>query len=179
MPAGDASMDGQRHDLYAQAEATRQQSRLLAAELRASLLKTSQNWQLISATWDQAEQIRKQRQQRLTDPDRLRRSAYARLQAQLASMPVIEQAKGIMMVKYGWTEDQAFEAMRRASQRENIKLRELAVRIVAGAAGQAPAPRTAHPAATNARIGRRTSPGQIPAAPRTTSEHRHNCQAHG
>ena len=56
-------------------------------------------------------------------------SAYARLQAQLASMPVIEQAKGIVMAQCGWDADQAFDAMRRVSQRENIKVRELAARI--------------------------------------------------
>jgi ANTAR domain-containing protein len=50
--------------------------------------------------------------------DRLRYSAYARLQARLASMPVIEQAKGIIMAHCGWPEDQAFDALRRASQRE-------------------------------------------------------------
>jgi ANTAR domain len=141
MPAGDATMDGQLHDLYAQAEATRKQSRLLAGELRASRRRTSESWQLIQAAWDNAEQIRARRL--AARPDRLRHSAYARLQAQRASMPVIEQAKGVLMAKYGWSEDQAFDALRRASQRENIKVRELAVRIMAGTAGVAPAPRTA------------------------------------
>lgn len=75
-------------------------------------------------------------------PDRLRHSAYARLQAQLASMPVIEQAKGIMMARYGWGEDEAFDALRRASQRSNIRVRDLAATIVAGTA-QLPEP--AHP----------------------------------
>jgi hypothetical protein len=46
-------------------------------------------------------------------------------------MPVIEQAKGIIMAQSGWSEDQAFEALRRASQRENLKLRDLAAQIVA------------------------------------------------
>jgi AmiR/NasT family two-component response regulator len=32
----------------------------------------------------------------------------------MASMPVIEQAKGILMAQYGWPEEQAFDALRRA-----------------------------------------------------------------
>src|SRR5215510_249767 len=38
--------------------------------------------------------------------DRLRYSALARMQARLASMPVIEQAKGIIMAQCGWTADE-------------------------------------------------------------------------
>lgn len=146
MPAGDASMDSQLHDLYAQAEAARKQSRLLAAELRALWRKTSEHWQLIRAAWDHTEQIQAQRLAVRSHPDLLQYSAYARLQARLASLPVIEQAKGVIMAKYGWPEDQAFEALRRASQRENIKVRELAARIVAQTARPAPAPRKAGPA---------------------------------
>ena len=36
-----------------------------------------------------------------SDPDWLRCSAYVRLQARMASMPVIEQAKGIFMAQWG------------------------------------------------------------------------------
>ncbi len=153
MSAGDTSISGQLHDLYAQAEATRRQSRLLAGQLRATRLKASENWQLVRAAWDQTEQIRTRRLASSTDPDWLRYSAYARLQARLASMPVIEQAKGIIMAKYGWPEDQAFDALRRASQRENIKVRELAARIVAQTTRQVPAPRQARPAAAAAHGG--------------------------
>jgi ANTAR domain len=125
-------MTGQPHHLYAQADANRKQSRLLAKELQATRLKTSENWQLIRVAWERTEQLRAQRLAGRTDPDHwLRYSTYARLQARLASMPVIEQAKGIIMAKYGWPEEQAFDALRRASQRENIKVRELAVRVVA------------------------------------------------
>jgi hypothetical protein len=51
---------------------------------------------------------------------------------------VIEQAKGIIMAQSGWPEDQAFEALRRASQRENMKLRDLAAKIVARTVRLAP-----------------------------------------
>jgi len=73
-------------------------------------------------------------------------------------MPVIEQAKGIIMARYGWPEDQAFDALRRASQRENIKVRDLAASIVAQAARSAPAKRNAGPASTTARSGRERIP---------------------
>ena len=72
----------------------------------------------------------------------------------MASMPVIEQAKGIIMARYGWSENQAFDALRRASQRENIKVRDLAASIVAQTARSAHTPRKAGAASTAARSGR-------------------------
>jgi AmiR/NasT family two-component response regulator len=39
------------------------------------------------------------------------------LRARLASLPVIEQAKGILMARYGWPGDLAFEVLRRVSRR--------------------------------------------------------------
>lgn len=52
------------------------------------------------------------------------------------SRAVIEQAKGIVMARTaGMGPDQAFEALRRASQRENVKLRTIAQRIVDNHAG--------------------------------------------
>ena len=63
--------------------------------------------------------------------DLLQYSAAARLQARMASMPLIEQAKGILMAQCGWTAEQAFDALRQASQRSNTRVRDLAARIVA------------------------------------------------
>ena len=68
----------------------------------------------------------------------LRRSEYLRLRARLESMPVIEQAKGIIMAQSRCTEAEAFDMLRRASQRSNISVRDLAARIVAKASGTAP-----------------------------------------
>jgi hypothetical protein len=138
LPPGTAIMDGQLPDIYARAQAARDQARMLAAQLHDTQRRTRENWQLIQAAWEHAAQMQAQRLTDHTEPDRLRRSAYARLQARLASMPVIEQAKGIIMAKYGWSEDQAFDVLRRASQRENVKVRDLAARIVAGTALPAP-----------------------------------------
>ena len=64
----------------------------------------------------------------------LRSSAFARLQARLESMPVIEQAKGILMAQSNCGPDEAFEMLRRASQRMNVKVSVLAARIVQGVA---------------------------------------------
>ena len=47
----------------------------------------------------------------------------------LASRDVIGQAKGLLMAREGITADEAFETLRRGSQRLNIKLREVAERV--------------------------------------------------
>jgi hypothetical protein len=64
-------------------------------------------------------------------------SAFARLQARLDSLPVIEQAKGIVMAQHQCGPDEAFDLLRRASQRANVKVSVLAERIVEQAAGRA------------------------------------------
>jgi len=150
MSAGNGTVDGQLDDLYEQALAARQQSRLLATQLRSTQRRTQENWRLVQEAWGRTQQIRELRLAAQTDPDRLQYSVYARLQARLASMPVIEQAKGVIMAQSGWTEEQAFEALRRASQRENIKVRDLASMVVARTASLSPA---------------RRPEGQAPAAP--------------
>jgi GAF domain-containing protein len=48
----------------------------------------------------------------------------------MRSRAVIEQAKGVLMGAEGVDEDEAFGILARASQRENVKLREIAQRIV-------------------------------------------------
>jgi AmiR/NasT family two-component response regulator len=60
----------------------------------------------------------------------LHESAFARLQARLDSMPVIEQAKGILMAQHRCGPDEAFELLRRASQRANVKVSVLAAQMV-------------------------------------------------
>jgi hypothetical protein len=68
-----------------------------------------------------------------TERAALHDSAYARLQARLASLPAIEQAKGIVMAQTGCGPEEAFDLLRKASQRGNIPVRELALAIVARA----------------------------------------------
>jgi|SRR5215469_11628015 len=149
MPPGDALIDSELAEVYMRARAARTQSQLLAEQLRAARRDTAIVFQLIHNACDQAELIHEMWLTAHPEVDRLRYSAQARLQARLKSMPVIEQAKGIIMAQCGWPEDQAFDALRRASQRENIKLRDLAAKIVAKTAGSVfdeARPGRAHPA---------------------------------
>jgi hypothetical protein len=124
-------VDGHICPLYAQAHAARAQSRLLAERLKAIRYEVQQTVQLSHAARGRAERACELWLAAFAQPGRLQYSACARLQARLASMPVIEQAKGIIMAQYGWPEDQAFAALRWVSQRENMKVRDLAARIVA------------------------------------------------
>ena len=75
----------------------------------------------------------------------LRESEMARLRARLESLPVIEQAKGIVMAQQRCGPDEAFGLLRRASQRANVKVHVLAAQIVALAASP-PAEASARPA---------------------------------
>lgn len=49
----------------------------------------------------------------------------------VASREIIGEAKGIIMERQGCNRDEAFDVLRRASQRENRKLRDLAEQLVA------------------------------------------------
>jgi hypothetical protein len=75
------------------------------------------------ATREQILQGRSQRQV-------LHESAFARLAAKLETMPVIEQAKGIIMAQRRCGPEEAFDLLRRASQRSNVKVYVLAAQIV-------------------------------------------------
>jgi GAF domain-containing protein len=59
------------------------------------------------------------------------RNVAEQLRIAMASRATIEQAKGIIMAATGGTAEEAFEYLKRQSQHENIKLRELADEIVA------------------------------------------------
>jgi len=76
-------------------------------------------------------QARRQRRSSPAGRDRMQRSEHARLLARLETMPVIEQAKGIIMAQSHCGDAQAFDLLRRASQRSNVPVRELAAQIVA------------------------------------------------
>ena len=63
--------------------------------------------------------------------DHLRKEkARQSLERALETRGIIEQAKGILMTRTGSTADQAFESLRRASQRTNRKVFDLAQEIV-------------------------------------------------
>jgi hypothetical protein len=59
------------------------------------------------------------------------------LKAALDTRAVIDQAKGIIMAVRRIDADQAFAVLVRQSQKENIRLRDLAARFIAGLAGTA------------------------------------------
>lgn len=134
MAGGNGNMHGRWQQLYARAEATRGQSRALAVRHWAAQRRAAELLQSAQAARDRAQQVHELWLAARSGANPLRYWAYARLQARLASMPGIEQAKGILMVQFGWPEDQSFDALRRVSQRGNIKVRDLAAEIVATAA---------------------------------------------
>jgi hypothetical protein len=138
MRAGNGLADSQLPDVYTRAREARRQSQVLVEQLRAAKQTTALIMQLLRNAQDQAEEVHALWLTLHPESDRLNYSAHARLQARLKSMPVIEQAKGIIMAQCGWPEDRAFEALRRASQRENMKLRDLAAKIVAQTVRLAP-----------------------------------------
>ncbi len=53
------------------------------------------------------------------------------LNTALASQPVIEQAKGMIMMLRDWNTDQAFAALREVSQHADVKLHDVAAVVVA------------------------------------------------
>ncbi|HEY0637254.1 MAG TPA: GAF and ANTAR domain-containing protein [Pseudonocardiaceae bacterium] len=62
----------------------------------------------------------------------------AQLETAMASRAVIEQAKGVVMAVRSVNADQAFDLLRRTSQAENRKLRQIAMDVVAAAAAGRP-----------------------------------------
>ena len=85
---------------------------------------------------DQARTARDQVRRGRPRRDILQDSAFARLQVQMATMAVIEQAKGIMMAQQGCGPEQAFDLLRHASQRANLKVHLMAQIIAHGHLGQ-------------------------------------------
>jgi PAS domain S-box-containing protein len=71
--------------------------------------------------------------------DRLTR-LNAQLEEALTSRAVIDQAKGILMARYGYDPDQAFQHLVRVSRRRNIKLRDLARLLATRTQRPAPCP---------------------------------------
>jgi two-component system, response regulator / RNA-binding antiterminator len=109
----------------------------------------------LQATLDQ---IRKGRSQR----ELLHDSAFARLQARLDTMPVIEQAKGVLMAQHRCGPDEAFELLRRASQSANVKVNVLAARIVEQVASPELQPAASLPRPARRRPPRRTAIRHVP-----------------
>jgi hypothetical protein len=92
-------------------------------ETQALVQRSQQARARAQATRDQIMQGRSEREV-------LHDSAFARLLAKVGTMPVIEQAKGILMAQQQCGPDEAFSLLRQASQRTNVKVHVLAARIV-------------------------------------------------
>ncbi|MDN0194398.1 ANTAR domain-containing protein [Streptomyces sp. S.PNR 29] len=58
----------------------------------------------------------------------------------IASRPVIDQARGVLMAIHACTPDEAWHILREASQLSNTKLRLVAAAVTAGAEADGPAP---------------------------------------
>jgi hypothetical protein len=61
------------------------------------------------------------------------------LEEALATQPIIEQTKGMLMLLRVWTADEAFDALRVISQRTNVKLRDVAAVVATSGSGEQPA----------------------------------------
>jgi len=129
----DVGKPGEHHPPLAPAEGERtagQWGRALDARQRAADLR--------DVTADERDRLADARQTKadLRDREMLTESAVARLQARLETMPVIEQAKGMIMDQEGCTAEQAFDLLRKASQSSNVPIRELAALMVARHTGR-------------------------------------------
>jgi hypothetical protein len=118
-------------------------SRLSAAQLEfdAQTRRFEDVTARLQATLDQLRNGRPRREM-------LRDSAFARMQAKLDTMPVIEQAKGVLMAQHRCGPEEAFDLLRRASQRANVKLSVLAAQIVDQVSRREPEPARSLPRPT-------------------------------
>ncbi|MFG3150932.1 ANTAR domain-containing response regulator [Streptomyces sp. NPDC048219] len=62
------------------------------------------------------------------------------LRRALATRPVIDQARGVLMALHACTPDEAWDILRDASQLSNTKLRTVAAAVTAGTRGDGPPP---------------------------------------
>ncbi|MFB7930540.1 MULTISPECIES: ANTAR domain-containing protein [Streptomyces] len=67
-------------------------------------------------------------------------SEVEQLRQAIASRPVIDQARGILMATHGCTSDQAWHILRETSQLSNTKLRDVAAAVTASAQSDGPPP---------------------------------------
>ena len=134
--------------------------RLASARARTASIRArteelqQQTRQLLAETQDVRRTVADARRERRFSPagrELLQRSEHLRLLARLETMPVVEQAKGIIMAKANCGETEAFDMLRRVSQRSNVPVRILAAQIVAKAA------ETAAPAVAGPDMLRRTT----------------------
>lgn len=103
-----------------------------AAGLDSLRSRSERAWQGAQAAWARAQAIQARQDEAVIASTREPRtvSLSVRLEARLASMPVIEQAKGVLIASQGCDADQAFDLLCQAAQRSSLPVRELAEEIV-------------------------------------------------
>ncbi len=168
-PSAGPSRSDLRHHLAAvrsQATAAHERARELRQRMERVLAETTV---LVQAMVLTQETIRA-RQSHAARTELVQQSAYTQMAARLQTMPVIEQAKGIIMAQSRCAEAEAFQILRRVSQRSNVPVRDLAAQIVAKAIGQAtirgqlPARRSPIPGSRRSYACAFRSPGRAPRA---------------
>lgn len=102
----------------------------LTERVAAARSVLADNTERLAATAERLRTTRSSLESGRSRRELLHASAYARLRAQLETMPVIEQAKGILIAQTGCSPDEAFTLLRQASQRSNVRVSELAASIV-------------------------------------------------
>jgi len=102
-----------------------------AERIEATLRESRALKQLSAETIARSRATRNQIRRGWSQREVMHDSAFARLQAKHQTMPVIEQAKGIIMAQRRCGPDQAFDLLSGASQRANVKVHVLAAQIVA------------------------------------------------
>jgi hypothetical protein len=105
-------------------------SRLLQKRLEAAQAEVEASLRQVEESWNRLSTTRKEMDASAPGEKLMQESGFARLQARLGTLPVIEQAKGILMAQSGCQPEEAFDILRRASQRTNVKVRDLAADIV-------------------------------------------------
>ncbi|MCI3269884.1 ANTAR domain-containing protein [Streptomyces cylindrosporus] len=71
---------------------------------------------------------------------RLLRTEVEQLRRAIASRPVIDQARGILMATHACSSDEAWNILRQASQLSNTKLHTVAAAVTTGVGGDGPPP---------------------------------------
>jgi hypothetical protein len=103
------------------------------AESLDSLRSRSERaWQQAQAAWTRAQEMQARQAAAARPCAREPHTVplHAQLETRLATMPVIEQAKGVLMARQGCDAGQAFDLLCRIAQRSNLPVRELAEQIV-------------------------------------------------
>ncbi len=136
LPDNFISMDGGSGDSSSLEITSRLEAARLDFDAQARRFEAAKS--RLQATLDQIQKGRSRR-------EILHNSAFARLQARLETMPVIEQAKGILMAQHRCGPEEAFDLLRRASQSANVRVSVLATQIVDEISSHEPRPRGGPP----------------------------------